>query len=65
MQLIRFWILDSGKTRKQHFGFRNSDFGFKKEDVTLNLFQGLNLFNQRNERNQKNQKTRDAEPSSA
>ncbi len=36
--------------------------------VTLNLFQGLNLFNQtnqKNKKNQKNQKTRDAEMNSA
>ncbi|OPX18051.1 hypothetical protein BXT86_03130 [candidate division WOR-3 bacterium 4484_100] len=36
--------------------------------VTLNLFQGLNLFNQtnqKNEKNQINQKTRDTEMNSA
>jgi len=45
--------------------FRNSNL---KKNVTLNLFQGLNLFiqkNQKNEKNQTNQKIRDAEINSA
>ncbi|OPX18176.1 hypothetical protein BXT86_02525 [candidate division WOR-3 bacterium 4484_100] len=35
------------------FEFRLSDL---KKDVPLNLFQGLNFFNQKNQRNQKNEK---------